>query len=308
MFTNTTNKPNINNMMIGFVILHYNNIETTTNCVNSIFSNIDTDNFYICIVDNASPDKSGKLLETMYSDNLKVDVIINSENLGFARGHNTGIRYLRTKHLCDFLVLLNSDTELVSNNWGQVIKEKYIEYEFHVMGPDIISLDRQNHANPAEIQIYCKEDLIKMIRYKRKKLLRNILYIDPLMVTIKSHIKKIIKYATPKGSIRKHIPYDVIGVQLQGSCFILSPKYFQYHEGLYDGTFLYFEEAILKYFIDRDGLISLYTPDIILLHLEGRSTNFSHQSIRKKNIFYLSNSLFSCKKLYNLIESDSIKV
>ena len=36
---------------IGFVILHYNAIRETIDCVNSIMKNIDTDNYFIIIVD-----------------------------------------------------------------------------------------------------------------------------------------------------------------------------------------------------------------------------------------------------------------
>ncbi len=52
-----------------------------------------TDMYKIVIVDNASPDKSGALLKEHYKNDDHVEVLLNQENLGFARGNNVGFRY-----------------------------------------------------------------------------------------------------------------------------------------------------------------------------------------------------------------------
>ena len=53
-------------------------------CVASIDNNIDTEKYHIVIVDNASPNGSGKELEEYYEHSEKVTVLLSEENLGFA--------------------------------------------------------------------------------------------------------------------------------------------------------------------------------------------------------------------------------
>lgn len=72
-------------MKIVFVILHYLAIDETYKSVDSIEKKIDTDMYKIVIVDNASPDKSGALLKEHYKNDDHVEVLLNQENLGFAR-------------------------------------------------------------------------------------------------------------------------------------------------------------------------------------------------------------------------------
>lgn len=49
----------------------------------------------IIIVDNCSPNGSGKQLEKMYSKCINITVIINEENQGFAKGNNLGYQYIK---------------------------------------------------------------------------------------------------------------------------------------------------------------------------------------------------------------------
>ena len=48
---------------ISFVILHYNTIGETRNCVKSILKLQDELSFNIIIIDNASPNGSGEILK-----------------------------------------------------------------------------------------------------------------------------------------------------------------------------------------------------------------------------------------------------
>ena len=78
------------NQSLAFVILHYNTMKETTDCICSIEKNIDGDKYNIVVVDNASPNGSGIQLEERYKENKRVHVILNSENQGFAKGNNLG--------------------------------------------------------------------------------------------------------------------------------------------------------------------------------------------------------------------------
>lgn len=64
---------------IVFVILHYQTIKDTEECINSILQNINYGNFEIVIVDNFSTDGSGQVLKDKYNNLSNMHVILNNE-------------------------------------------------------------------------------------------------------------------------------------------------------------------------------------------------------------------------------------
>ena len=70
-------------MKIAFVILHYNVVDETEKCIESILTRCDADNYSIVVVDNCSLNGSGEKLYKKYQDESKVHVILNKKNLGF---------------------------------------------------------------------------------------------------------------------------------------------------------------------------------------------------------------------------------
>ncbi|MCM3602200.1 glycosyltransferase [Robertmurraya korlensis] len=284
-------------MNIAFVILHYQTIDITLDCVSSIYKNIDKNQFKVVIVDNGSPNRSGQILIEHYKEDKNVVVLQSEQNLGFARGLNTGISFAKNNFQCDFIVLLNNDTEIISSNWVEVINEKFIQYNFHVLGPDIVSIDGKHHANPMKHKIKGVKDLIRIIFIQLKDLFKCYFYIDFLLKRLLSNRQKKVKD-------NKAGNKDLLNVQLQGSCFILSKSYFNNYEGLYNKTFLYFEEDILKYIADRDNLLLMYTPEITLLHKEGISTMAYNKTRRRKDIFSIKHSLKSSLVFLKLMLKD----
>lgn len=279
---------------IGIVILHYKTIDETICCVESINKVFGTENTYIAIVDNSSNNGSGEKLSQMYSSR-DICIISLKENVGFARGLNAGIEYLRKNYPLDFILLVNNDIEFYDADWRSILMKKYSETGFAVMGPDVVTLEGF-HCNPAVLQFSSLDDVQRIIRSKKLQLFFEYSYI----ASIKFYIKQFIKKAVIK-TVSKNTDYlnERTNVQLQGSCLILSNRFFEKYNGLFDQTFLYFEEAILKYMCDIEGLVTLYSPDLRILHKEGVSTNMKNQNRRKKRIFYLTHSLHSCEVFYN---------
>lgn len=292
--------------MFGIVILHFNVLEQTIACVSSVLNGFKKAKFHIAVVDNGSINKSGKILKEFYKNNNHVSVIYNKKNFGFAKGMNTGIEFLKQKFRIHFFILLNNDTEIIGGNWSIKIEEKYAEYKFAVLGPDIINLDGIRHCNPAKIQMNSKRDLELLIREKKRMIFKYRFYIEPFASFIIRYLKKVIKKLIRYHCKRSLLDYqtECINVQLQGSCLILSEQYFKYYEKLFDNTFLYFEEAILKYLCDKKKLVSLYCPDIKLLHKEGRATDTITKDYRERRLFYLKNSLESCEKFLEWMQME----
>jgi GT2 family glycosyltransferase len=93
---------------VAIVILNWNGKKYLEQFLPSIFCTSYT-NFRVIVVDNASNDNSIAFLKTTYP---QVEVIVLSQNFGFAKGYNEGLRQVDA----EYYVLLNSDVE-VTPNW-----------------------------------------------------------------------------------------------------------------------------------------------------------------------------------------------
>ena len=88
---------------VTVVIPNWNGMKYLELCLDSL-RNQDTDDFEVIVVDNASTDGSVSYIRERYPE---VRLIVNSENLGFSGGVNTGIEACSS----EFVLLLNNDVE-----------------------------------------------------------------------------------------------------------------------------------------------------------------------------------------------------
>ena len=93
-------------MKVAVIILNYNGLANTLDCLNSLKKcQTQGNQVDFIVIDNNSSDGSKKVLGTL--DNIHL--IPNPQNLGYTGGNNTGIRYaLRSKP--DLILILNNDT------------------------------------------------------------------------------------------------------------------------------------------------------------------------------------------------------
>lgn len=109
-------------MSLSIVILNYNTKDLLRDCLESIFKNhkpeITRGEYEVIVVDNASNDESPKMVLNEFP---KVKLIINPQNLGFAKGNNRGIKETRGK----YILLLNSDTLIEKGTLPVMVK--YLE-------------------------------------------------------------------------------------------------------------------------------------------------------------------------------------
>lgn len=103
------------NSKTSIIILTYNNLDKTKDCIESIRKYTDKDSYEIIVVDNNSTDDTKLFLEEQ--DDIKV--IFNEVNMGFPKGCNIGIA--NSEETYDIL-LLNNDT-IVTKNWLSNLKK-----------------------------------------------------------------------------------------------------------------------------------------------------------------------------------------
>lgn len=93
---------------VAIVILNWNGKEFLKKFLPSVMAST-YENKRVIVADNASTDDSVSFLKSEFPH---VEIIINSQNEGFAKGYNTALRQVES----DYYVLLNSDVE-VTPSW-----------------------------------------------------------------------------------------------------------------------------------------------------------------------------------------------
>ncbi|MCU9807033.1 glycosyltransferase [Paraclostridium sp. AKS46] len=280
-------------MHVVFVILHYLTIDDTIECVESINNNIVYDNYSIVIVDNGSKNNTGEILLKTYENKKNIKVILNKENIGFAKGNNIGFRYAKHKLKADFIVMINNDTVINQKEFCKNIIELHSTNKFDIAGPKIISLVDNEMQNPVPVQFKS----IKDVKIKIKKF-----YILLFLNYLK--LDGILQYIKNKAIKKNDTPHEFLDFQLHGSCLIFSKKYINMYQGLNPNTFMYCEEDILKYISLRDRLKMTYSDSIEIYHKEDSATDEVFKKDRLKRRFYYKNSIDSCKVLIDLMNND----
>jgi GT2 family glycosyltransferase len=99
------------NMDLSIIIINYNTFRLTLNCIQSVYDKVSGLQYEIILVDNASSENDPDLFLEKFPE---INLVKSSVNLGFAGGNNLGIKNSHGK----YILLLNSDTELINNAPG----------------------------------------------------------------------------------------------------------------------------------------------------------------------------------------------
>lgn len=92
---------------VAVILVNYMGAEHTLACIDSLRCT-EGSNWFVVVVDNASPDDSLKTLASLDSD-PRVQLIRSPENLGFAAGNNLGMRAAMSRG-AEYFWILNNDT------------------------------------------------------------------------------------------------------------------------------------------------------------------------------------------------------
>lgn len=271
--------------MIGFVILHYKNLNDTLEAIASIRKNTSKKN-KIIVVDNASLNSNDAKVLSKRCDEL----IINSENLGFAKANNIGCKKAIEKYSPDFLCVINNDILICQKHFDEKIRRLYEETSFDILGPKILT-DGGDSVNP--FPVYQTDDEV-IHAIKNAKMWIHI-YRNPQLRYLYRFYKKI---KPSKKQVFQNGKKRTFQVGLHGCALVFSKKYYQkYADVFYPDTFLYHEEEFLYERAKRDQLIMMYDPEIEVFHKEGASLDKSFSVPEEKMIFRYTEMIRSLEKL-----------
>jgi len=128
---------------LSIIIVNWNTRELLLQCLRSITAQIAAYKSEIIVVDNASGDGS---VEVVRSEFPAVTLIVNEQNLGFAKANNLGLRECTGR----YVFLINSDVVLRDGCMSSLYEYMEQHPEIGVLGPKILNGD-------LTLQESCKE-------------------------------------------------------------------------------------------------------------------------------------------------------
>lgn len=243
---------------IAVVILNWNGASLLRQFLPSVIEYSQDASIYV--IDNASTDNSVELLKKEFPS---IQIIINKDNYGFAKGYNEGLRTIKEP----YLALVNSDIE-VTENW---------------LEPIIRIFD--NELNTAIIQP-------KILDYKKKT---DFEYAGAAGGFID-------KYGFPycRGRIFEKLEKDngqyndeVEIFWASGACFFIRNSVFSKLNGFDNDFFAHQEEIDLCWRSFNDGNIAKYCGLSTVYHVGGATLDSGSP---KKTFLNFRNSLFMLTK------------
>lgn len=224
-------------MKLSIIIVSFNTKKLTLDSIRSIKKYPPSCSHEIVVVDNGSTDGSVEALQALGKD---IVFIKNTVNKGFSKANNQGAH----KAKGEYLLLLNSDTELRSSVLDSLISFAEQHTDAGVVAPKLLNPDKSTQPS-----IYRFPTLLRAIsQYWLGK--KNILD----------------KYA-PQGKAEQFVDAAV------GAAFLITPKARERVGLLNEKYFMYFEDLDYCRAVKNAGLHVYYLPTISIIHHHGASGN-----------------------------------
>lgn len=120
---------------VSFIIVNWNTKELIKQALDSIYKFAKEITFEIIVVDNNSNDGSAQMVRKHFP---KAKLILNHDNLGFAKANNQGIKIAKG----EFIFLFNSDAYLIDYSIKNLINRAREIAGLGAIGPQILKVDK----------------------------------------------------------------------------------------------------------------------------------------------------------------------
>lgn len=285
--------------MVGVVILNYNNVKDTLNCVESVLQ-FNTYPIKIVIVDNGSTNpyvvpEIDSYLSHKYLDQYEridegtpietlndITFLVSLHNDGYAQGNNKGLNLLYRDSDIKYILILNSDILFVEDIISRLVEDLQSVPNGAIVSPvlhkkDMNGIDYNCARRSASLMdlfieyLFLFHDFGNLLSKRRKK--RNLL-------------------------IDKKLPLEepLLEIELpSGSCMLVDKVFFKSIGAFDSHTFLYNEEDILWVKIHRLGKKNYLDTRLRCIHLGATTidnkapSEFVLNCSLESNYYYLEN-------------------
>ena len=227
---------------LSIIIISYNTKKITLDCINSIIKSVKNSFFKyeIIVVDNDSKDGTVQSINKLYNNYSNIRIIVNRENIGFAKANNQAVKPAQGK----YLLFLNSDIIVLNDAINKLFQfYKHNEDKIHFLGGKLFEKDGvtpQPSCGPFYslpvifAALFLKGDYWGFTRYSPNKL------------------KKV----------------DWVS----GACILTKKEYFNKINGFDEKIFMYMDEIDLLYRAKKTGFNTFFYPDAHYIHFGSASS------------------------------------
>ncbi|TFU92592.1 glycosyltransferase family 2 protein [Barnesiella sp. WM24] len=242
-------------MDVSIIIVNYNTLQMTKECIESIFKWTKDIKIEIILVDNGSNDGSKEHFEK----DKRIKYIYNYDNLGFGKANNIGAKEATGK----YFFLLNSDTLLLSDTISHFFYFMERNTDIASCGANLIS---------ANGEIVTSHGRFPSLMYEFSAIGFSKLY--------NSIFRN--KYARSQTINEGDIlhPHYITGADI-----FIRANIFRELKGFDEGFFMYYEETDLYKRMQNLGLRSILLPEVSIIHKVGGSQKKSCNTNKFKILF-----------------------
>ena len=242
---------------VSVIILNYNTFQLTLDCVASIEkytpANITVE--YI-LVDNASANNEGKLLQKAFENQTDCKVLQSQINLGFGAGNVLGAQQATGL----YFAFINSDVLFTENCFSEMVSFMETNKNVGVCGIQILNAEGQKTISQRPFE---------GVRYK--------LFGKKFLYKTDSKIPKI------NAELKAPTQVDFV----IGSFMFFNANAYRECGGFDPNIFLYYEEFDLCYRLKKLGYKTFFLPNLNYIHLEGKSGGFNILMKKEHLLSYL---------------------
>jgi len=250
---------------VSVIIISYNVRSYLAHAIDAIMKS-DYGELEIIVVDNNSYDGTCEYLKENYDHVSSINVISNSENVGFGRAVNQAGKVATG----EYYLILNPDTIIEEETISVLVNYLYKNKNVGMVGPKILNAD-------GTLQLACKRSFPTI-----KVALPKILGLDRIFPNSKWAGKYNLTYLDPE----KNASVDAIS----GSCMLLSAETFNRLSGFDEQFFMFGEDLDLCARIWESGQEVHYVPETKIVHYKGESVKTAPYDSREA--FYHSMNIY----------------
>lgn len=252
------------------IVLVYRNYEDLEECLQSFMQTFTC--AYKCIVVNAFYDDDSKKTIEEIAHKHSAD-FLNKENNGYGYGNNEGINYATKLYDYDYMIISNPDV-IVKKFDGNSLKPG------NVYAP-IITTATGKKQNPF---LVTKNKISAFLEYCGYK--RNVKLLIYMGIAINKLLREFVIY------VNKYKEMKIFAAH--GSFVILARDVIENLGRVYDeNIFLFGEEVVMAYKLDKLGIATNLIGDIEIFHKEDGSMKLADFSMynqcRKSNLYIYDN-------------------
>ena len=248
-------------MDLSIVIVTHNSLPQVLRCIESIRDHPCSCSYEVIVVDNASSDGCTESLKENFDD---IRVIANTDNKGYSRGVNQGIRFSSGR----FILVLNPDIEVGEGSIDGLLEFMKKTPDAGIAGSKLVYPD-------GTLQYSCRS-----------------FYTFGALVLRRSFLGRLFPRAK---ALREHLMLDYDHLEprkvdwLIGACMMVRREAVEDVGIMDERFFLYFEDLDWCYRMSKQGWNVYYVPSSVMVHKYERSS--ARKIMNKPFLFHLLSML-----------------